>query len=89
MPSVCFLLAVVDVFTELTGEGVFSDSLYADDLVLMRETFEGLRNKFRKLKEAFKCKGLKVDLRKAKDIVSGGITKDDISIKLTHVGSAA
>ena len=43
---------VVDVVTELTREGALSELLYADDLVLMSEINEGLRNKFLKWKEA-------------------------------------
>ena len=53
--------------------------LYADDLVLMSDTIEGLKNMFRKLKEAFECKGLKVNLGKTKIMVSGDITKDCMS----------
>ena len=42
-----FLLAVVvDVVTELAREDALSELLHADDLVLMSETIEGLRNKF-------------------------------------------
>ena len=38
-----FLFAVVvNVFTEFVREGVLSELLYADDLVLMSETIEGL-----------------------------------------------
>ena len=49
-----FLFAgVVDVFTELAREGVLSELMYADDLVLMSETIEGLRNNFLKWKQAF------------------------------------
>ena len=40
-------------------EGALSESLYADDLVLMSETMEELRNKFINWKEAFESKGLK------------------------------
>ena len=62
-----FLFAVVvDVVTELAKEGVLSEWLYADDLVLMSETIEELRNKFLKLKETFESKGLKVNLGKSK-----------------------
>ena len=44
-----FLSAVVvDVVTEFAREGVLSELLYADELVLMSETIEGLRNKFLK-----------------------------------------
>ena len=47
------LLAVVaDVVIELATEGVLSELLYADDIVLMNE-----RNKFSKWKDAFGSKG--------------------------------
>ena len=42
-----FLFAVVvDVVTEFAREGVLSELQYADDLVLMSETIEGLSDKF-------------------------------------------
>ena len=51
---------------------LMSELLYADDLVLMSETMEELREfKFWKWKEAFKSKGLKVNLGKTKVVVSG------------------
>ena len=53
---------MVDVVTELAREGVLSEWLYADGLVLMSETIEGLRNKFVKGKEACESKGLKNNL---------------------------
>ena len=37
---------VVDVVTEFSRDCVLSEFLYVDDLVLMSETIEGLRNKF-------------------------------------------
>ena len=43
---------VVDVVTESVRSGLMSKMLYADDLVLMSETMEGLREKFWKWKEA-------------------------------------
>ena len=52
--------------TESVRNGLMSEMLYADDLVLMSETMEGLREKFWKWKEAFESKGLKVNLRKTK-----------------------
>ena len=48
-----------------------SETLYADDLVLTSETMEGLREKFWKWKEAFESKGLKMNHRKTKVVVSG------------------
>ena len=39
-----FLLAVVvDVVSEFAREGVLSELLYADDLILMSDTMKGLR----------------------------------------------
>ena len=62
---------VVDVVTESAREGVLSELLYADDLVLTSESMEGLREKFWKWKGAFESKGLKVNLGKTKVVVSG------------------
>ena len=42
-----FSTVVVDVVTRLTREGVLSELPYANDLVLMNETIEERRNKFR------------------------------------------
>ena len=72
-----FLFAVmIDVVTSLAREGVLSELLHADDLVLMSETIEGLRNKFIKWKEALESKGLNANLEKTKVMVSNSITKD-------------
>ena len=61
-----FIFAVVvDVVTEFAREGALSELLYAEDLVLMSETIEGLRVMFLEWKEAFESKGLKVNLGKA------------------------
>ena len=56
---------------------MLSELLYASNLV--GETIKRLVNKLIKCKEAFKNKGLKVNLGKAKVIVSGGIAKDGTS----------
>ena len=62
---------VVDVVTESVRAGLMSEILYAEELVLMSETMEGLREKFQKWKEAFESKGMKVNLKKTKVMVSG------------------
>ena len=67
-------------------EVALSELLYADDLVLMSETVDGLRDKILKWKEAFESKGLKVNIGKTKVTVSGSITMD---VRLAHVVSAA
>ena len=41
---------------------MLSESLYADNSVLISETNEKLRNNYSKWKEAFECKGLNVKL---------------------------
>ena len=69
----------VNVVTEIAREGVIGELLYADDLVLMSETIEGLWDKYLKWKEAFESKGLKVKIGKTKVMVSSGITKDGMS----------
>ena len=71
---------------EFVREGAQSELLYADYLVLISETIEGLRNKFLKWSEAFVSKGLKVNLGKTKVMVSGDISND---VNLSHVEYAA
>ena len=70
---------VVGVVTEVARESALNELLYADDLVLMSETIQGLRDKFLKYKEAYESKGLKVNLGKTRIIVSSGITQDGLS----------
>ena len=48
----------------LKVDGALSELLYADDLVQLSETIEGLRNKFLKWKEAFESNGLRVNFGK-------------------------
>ena len=79
---------VIDVVTELKREVVLSESMNADDFVLMSETIKGLKNTFIKWKQAFEGKGLKVNLGKTKvnrcfpmvnsKVICGGITKDGL-----------
>ena len=61
----------VDVIVENAREGLMNEILYADDLVLMSESTENLNEKLLKWKETFESKGLKVDLKKTKLMVSG------------------
>ena len=58
-----FIAAVVDV-TKLAREHALSELMYADVLVLMSETTDGLRNRFLKWMVAFEINGLKVSLWK-------------------------
>ena len=62
---------VVDVVAKNAREGLMYEILYADDLVLMSETMEGLREKFQKWKVELESKGMKVNLGKTKGMVGG------------------
>ena len=55
---------VVDIVTENTRKDLMKEVLYADDLVLMSETMEGLKERFIKWRSALESKGLKVNLEK-------------------------
>ena len=52
----------MNVITENAREGLMNENFYADDLVLIRESMESLREKVFKKNEALGSKGLKVDL---------------------------
>ena len=58
--------------------------LYTEDLFLMSETIEGLRNKSKKWMEALQCKALKVNLGKSKVMARGGTIKDGLSHGKTY-----
>ena len=62
---------VVDVIAENARRGVVNELLYADNLVLMSETMEELKESFWNWKNALKRKGLKVYTRKTKVMLSG------------------
>ena len=74
-----FLFAVVvDVVAEFSRWSAISELLYADDLILMNETIEGIWNKFLKWKESFESKVLKVNIWKTEAMVSCGISKSKV-----------
>ena len=61
---------VVDVIIENARRSVVNESLYADDLVLMSETTEDLKERFWNSKDALESKGFKGQNQKNK---SGGM----------------
>ena len=67
--SPLLLAIVVDVVTENVRQGLMKEVLYADDLVLMSETMEGLKKRFLKWRSALKSKGLEMNLEKMKMMV--------------------
>ena len=62
---------VIDEVTENARKGWMKQILYVDDLVLMGKTMEELRENYENLREAFESKGMRVNLGKAKLMVSG------------------
>ena len=69
--SPLILAIVVDAVTEQARRGLLNEILYEDDLVLMSEHMEDLRERFRKWRVALESKGIKVNIRKTKMMVSG------------------
>ena len=62
---------VIDEVMENARKGWMKQIFYADDLVLMGETMEELRENFDEWREAFESKGMRVNLGKMKLMVSG------------------
>ena len=60
----------MDVISENAREGFMNEILHADDLVLMSESIENLKEKFLKWKEVFESNAMKVNLEKTKVMVS-------------------
>ena len=69
--SPLLLAIVVNVVTENARRGVINELLYADDLVIKSEGMEHLKERFWNWKDALESKGLKVNTRKTKVMVSG------------------
>ena len=69
--SLLLFAIVVVVITENARRGVVNELLYADDLVIMSEDVEDLKERFWNWKDALESKGLKVNTRKTKLMVSG------------------
>ena len=61
---------VVDVVTEHAREGLLNEILYADDLMLMSESLDDLRERFQRWRSALEDKGLKGNVEKTKMKVS-------------------
>ena len=62
---------VIDEVTENARKGWMKQILYADNLVLMGETMEELRENFDEWRKVFESKEMRVGLGKMKLMVSG------------------
>ena len=78
----------VDVLSENTREGMMNEILYSDDLVLMSESMENLKEKFLKWKEPFESKGLTVNFKKKIVMVSDSKVRY-LRVRFIHVPSVA
>ena len=67
-----FLFVVVmEVLSQEIREGLPMELLYADDLVLIAESMDGLKEKIMRWKECVEVKGLRVNVGKTKVMISG------------------
>ena len=62
---------VVHAVRKQARKGLLNEILYADDLVLMSENLEDLRERFQRWRGALESKGMKVNNRKTKMAASG------------------
>ena len=69
--SPLLFIIVMDVISREIRGGLPWELLFADDLVLIAESEEELRQKVRNWKDALEAKGLKVNVNKTKVMFSG------------------
>ena len=75
------LAFAVDSIMECPGEGSMNEILWTYDLDLMSESTKSLKKKFLNWKGAFESKGLKVNIKKTKMMMTGSKGKVDSCIK--------
>ena len=66
-----FILVLEALSLKFRKKGIPWELLYADDLVLMADSMEGCISKLQKRKTAMQNKGLRVNMKKTKFLVSG------------------
>ena len=82
--SILLFAIVLEIITKNARRGVVDELLYADDLVLMSEDMEDLKERFWNWKNALESKGLKVNTKKTKVMVSeseGELIKRQIHVE--------
>ena len=75
-------VAVMEVVTQKVGEGLLWELLYADDLVLVTQSIEELREKVQQWKACMESKGLKMNIDKTKVMRSGKGSGDIVDWKV-------
>ena len=76
---------VIDEVTENARKGWMKQILYADDLVLMEETIEELRENFDEWRETFESRGMRVNLGKT-NLMSCGMEEETLDHKIDPCG---
>ena len=76
--SPLLFIIVMDVISREIRGGLPWELLYADDLILMAESEEELRQKVRKWKDSMEAKGLKVNVNKTKVTFGGKCGKSAV-----------
>ena len=87
--SPLLFVAVMEVVTQGVKEGLPWELLYADDLVLVAQSKEELREKVLQWKKCMALKGLKVNIEKTKVMrsgKSGGRDSEDWKMAMCSVG---
>ena len=74
-----------DVVTVFAREGVLIKMMYVDNLVFMCETIYGFRNKFCECDEVYENNGMKVNLMDTGIMLSGGTTKNRLSVSKLYL----
>ena len=69
--SPLLFIFVLEALSRQLRTGVQWEFLYADDLVVMADSLEEYIAKLKSWKEGMECKGLRVNIKKTKLIVSG------------------
>ena len=69
--SPLLFISVMEVITREARTGLPWELLYADDLVLIAKSKEELKEKIGKWKECMEAKGMRVNVRKTKVMMSG------------------
>ena len=86
--SPLIFVVVVDVVIEHAREGLLNEISYSDDLVLISESLDELRERFQRWRNALKDRGLKVNVGKTKMLLTG--TKEEIVLsKIDSCGVCA
>ena len=79
--SLLLFVVVMEVVTQKVREGLPWELLYADDLVLVAQSIEELREKFQQWKTCMESKGLKMNIDKTKVMRSGKGSGDKNIVK--------